>query len=177
MTLPWMDLADTPGMDAREAEKAGALQPKPLIGEAVQGGIVVGANQASQCPSQMGNKSRVTRRMGSIKDSTSVLSIANYVVMHRTKVNRKELKIDITMECGQSRLIAWHLLANLGKLHSAKLKWSARRDFYPTISNFRMVCFAEPTRPLDANSLELRSQFACWNFRNFTVADWCNLTR
>ena len=65
---------------------------------AVQGSSVAGAIQASQSPSQMGNKSRVTRKMGSIKDSTSVLAMANYVDSRRIKVNRKELTIDSTME-------------------------------------------------------------------------------
>ena len=34
-------------------------------------------------------------------------AIANYVELRRTKVNRKELKIDRTMQYGQSRLINW----------------------------------------------------------------------
>ena len=45
--------------------------------------------------------------MGSIKDSTSVLAIQNYVEVKRAKVPRKELKIDKCMEYGQSRLIDW----------------------------------------------------------------------
>ena len=61
----------------------------------------------------MGNKSRVSRKMGSIKDPTSVLAIANYVMLHQTKVNRKELKIDRTMEYGQSRLIDWDHVAEV----------------------------------------------------------------
>ena len=43
--------------------------------------------------------------MGSIKDSTSVLAIQNYVEVRIAKVPRKELKIDRCMEYGQSRLI------------------------------------------------------------------------
>ena len=77
------------------------------MGEAVQGSTVARASQASQSLSQMGNKSRVTRKMGSIKDPTSVPAIANYVELRRTKVNRKELKIDSTMEYEQSWLIDW----------------------------------------------------------------------
>ena len=64
------NLGETPAIDTREAEKVDALQPKPSMGEAVPGSFVVGASQASQSPSQMGNKSQVTRKMGSIKDST-----------------------------------------------------------------------------------------------------------
>ena len=98
-------LAKTPQMDAWEAVKADTLQPQPSIGEGVQGSAVAGASLANQSPCQMGNKCRVTQIMGSIKDSRSVLAIANYVELRWTKVNRKDLKIDITMENGQSRLI------------------------------------------------------------------------
>ena len=93
------------GMDAQEAEKVGALQQEPSMGKAVQGSNVAGASLASQSPSQMGNKSRVTRRKGSIKHRTSVLAIASYVELCRSKVNRKELKMGRLMEYGQSRLI------------------------------------------------------------------------
>ena len=94
-------------MDTLEAEKVDALQSKPSVEEAVQGGIVAGVSQASQSPSQVGNKVRVARKMGSIKGSTSVLAIQNYVEVRRMKVPRKELKIDTCMEYGQSRLIDW----------------------------------------------------------------------
>ena len=99
------NLAETPGMDAREGEKADTLQPESSIEEGVQGSTVDGASQASRSRSQLANKSCVTWRMDSIKDSTSVLAIANYVEMRRTNVNRKVLKIDKTMEYGQSRVI------------------------------------------------------------------------
>ena len=106
---------ETPAMDALEAEKVGALQPEAPIEEAVQGSSVAGASQASQSPSQVGNKSRVARKMDSItiKDSTSALAIANYMEFRRTKVNSKELKIDRTTEYGQSRLIDWNHLAEV----------------------------------------------------------------
>ena len=104
---------EIPTMDTLEAEKVDALQPKPSMEEAVQGSTVVGAIKASQSPSQMGNDSRVTHKTGSIKDSTSVLAIANYVEVLRTKVNRKALKIDRTMEYGQSRLIDWYHVAEV----------------------------------------------------------------
>ena len=42
-----------------------------------------------------------------------MLAIANYVELRRTKVNRKELKIDKTMEYGQSRLIVWDHVAEV----------------------------------------------------------------
>ena len=77
-------------MDTLEAEKLDALQPEPSMGEVVQGNIVAGASHASQSPSQMENKSRVRRKTGSIKDSTSVLTIANFVELRRTNMNRKE---------------------------------------------------------------------------------------
>ena len=72
------NLANTPRMDTREAEKVDALQLEPSMGEAVQGSTVARASQACKSPSQMGNKPRVTRRMGSVKDSTNVLPIAYY---------------------------------------------------------------------------------------------------
>ena len=55
----------------------------------------------------MGNKGRVASKMVSIKDSTSVLAIQNYVQVRRAKVPRKQLKIDRCMEYAQSRLIDW----------------------------------------------------------------------
>ena len=109
------NLGETLAMETWEAEKVGALQPEPSMGEAVQGSNVAGASQASQSPSQMGNKSRVTRKMGSIKDSTRVPAIANYVELRRTKASHKELKIDRTMEYGQSRLIDWDHVAEVKK--------------------------------------------------------------
>ena len=104
---------ETPAMETLQVEKVDALQPEPSIEEAVQGSIVAGARQASPSPSQMGNKSRVARTMGSIKDSTSVLAIANYVDLRRTKVNYKELKIDRNLEYGQSWLINWDHVAEV----------------------------------------------------------------
>ena len=101
------NLGGTSAIDTRKAAKVDTLQPESSMAEDVQGSTVVEASQASQSPSQMGNKSRVTRKMGSFKDSTSVLAIANCVELRRTKVNRKELKIDKTVEYGQSRLIDW----------------------------------------------------------------------
>ena len=71
--------SETRAMDTLEAEKVHALQPEPSMEEAVKGSTVARASRASQPPSQVGSKSRVTRRMGSIKDSASVLAIANYV--------------------------------------------------------------------------------------------------
>ena len=91
---------ETSAMDTLEAEKVDTLQPEPSIEVAVQGTTVAGASPASQSPSQMGNKSRLARKMGSIKDSTSELAFANYAELRQTKVNRKELKIDRTMEYG-----------------------------------------------------------------------------
>ena len=64
------------------------------IGEAMHVTAVVEASQASQLASQVGSKPPVARKMGRIKGSTSVLSIANYMELRRTKVNRKELKIE-----------------------------------------------------------------------------------
>ena len=69
------NLAETRGMGAQEAEKWDALQPEPKLCTAT---CVAKARQASQS-SQLGNKPRVARRMASIKDSTSLLTIANYV--------------------------------------------------------------------------------------------------
>ena len=85
-------------MDTREPEKVGALQPEPSTGEAVQGNMSLGPTKPVKYPSQMGNKSRVTHKLGGIKDSTNVLAIGNSVQLRRTKVNRKEWKIDRTME-------------------------------------------------------------------------------
>ena len=99
--------AETPAMDTLEAEKVDALQSEPSVEEAVQGSTVAGASQASQSPSQVGNKGRVARKMGCIKGSSSVLAIQNYVEVRRAKVNRKELKIERCIEYGQSRLIDW----------------------------------------------------------------------
>ena len=64
-------------MDAPQAEKVDTRQLEPFIEDVVQGSIVARASQASQSSSQVGNKSRVARQMGSIKDSTSVQAIAN----------------------------------------------------------------------------------------------------
>ena len=101
----------TPVMDTLEAEKLEALQPEPSIEEAVEG--FAGASQASQSPSQMGNKSGVARKMGSVKDSTSVLAIAIYLELRRTNMNCKKMKMDRTMEYGQSRLIDWDHVAEV----------------------------------------------------------------
>ena len=51
--------------------------------------------------------------MGSIKVTSSVLAIQNYVEGRRTKVPRKELKIDRCMEYGQSGLIDWDHVAEV----------------------------------------------------------------
>ena len=88
------NVGKTPAMDTLEGKKGGALQPEPSLEEDVRGSTVAEASQASQSPSQVRNKCRVARKMGSIKDSTSVLAIQNYVEVRRTTVNRKELKID-----------------------------------------------------------------------------------
>ena len=104
---------ETPPMDTLEAEKVDALQSEPSVEEAVQGSTVAGASQASQSPSQFGNKGRVARKMGSIKNSTSVLAIQNYVEVRRAKVPRKELTIDRCMEYGQSRVIDWDQVAEV----------------------------------------------------------------
>ena len=79
-------------------------QSPPRGGKLYRAALLLGP---AKCPSQMGNKSRVARKMGSIKDLTSVLAITNCVELRRTKVNRKEWKIDRTMEYWQSRLIDW----------------------------------------------------------------------
>ena len=100
-------------MDTLESEKVGALQLEPSVEEAVQGSTVAGASEASPSPSQVGNKGRVARKMGSIKDSTSVLAIQNYVEVRRAKVPRKELKIDRCMEYGPSRVIDWDCVAQV----------------------------------------------------------------
>ena len=42
-----------------------------------------------------------------------MLAFANYVQLRRTKVNRKELKIDTIMEYWQSQLIDWNHVAEL----------------------------------------------------------------
>ena len=104
---------ETPAEAALEAEKVHALQPQPSVEEAVQGSTVAGASQASRSPSQVGNKGRVARKMGSIKNSTSVLAIQNYVEVRRAKVPRKELKIDRCMEYGQCSLIDWDHVAEV----------------------------------------------------------------
>ena len=104
---------ETPAIDTLEAEKVDALQSEPSVEEASQGSTVAGASQASQSPLQVGSKGRVARKMGNIKDSTSVLAIQNYVEVRRAKVPRKELKIDRCMEYGQSRLIDWDHVAEV----------------------------------------------------------------
>ena len=55
----------------------------------------------------------MARKMGSIKDSTSVLAIQNYVEVRRAHVPRKELKIDMCMEYAQLRLIHWDHVAEV----------------------------------------------------------------
>ena len=107
------NIDQTPAMDTLEAEKVDALQSEPSVEEAVQGSTVAAASQASGSPSQLGNKGRVARKMGSIKDSTSVLAIQNYSEVRRAKVPRKELKIHRCMEYGQSRLIDWDHVAEV----------------------------------------------------------------
>ena len=93
---------ETPPIDTLEAAKVDALQPEPSVEEAVHGSTVAGANRASQSPSKVGNKGGVARKMGSIKDSTRVPAIQNYVELRRTKMPRKALKIDRCMEYGNS---------------------------------------------------------------------------
>ena len=95
-------------MDTLETKKVDALQPQASVAEAVQGSTVVGASQASQSPWQVANKGRVARNMDSIKDSTSVVAIQNYVEVSRTQLPRKKLKIDRCMEYGKYRLIDWN---------------------------------------------------------------------
>ena len=98
---------EIPQMDTMEPEKVDALRSEPSVEQAVQGSTVAGASQASQSPSQVGNKGRVARKMGSIKDSTGVLAIQNYVEVRRTELPRKELKIDKCKVYWQSSLIDW----------------------------------------------------------------------
>ena len=110
------DIPNDIAMDGNTGEtpaKVDALQSEPSVEEAVQGSTVVAASQASPLPSQVGNKGRVARKMGSIENSTSVLAIQNYVEVRRAKVPRKELKIDRCMEYGQSRLIDWDYMAEV----------------------------------------------------------------
>ena len=107
------NIGETPAMDTLEAEKVHALQSKRSVEEAVQGSTVAGAIRASQSPSQVGNKGGMARKMGSIRDSTSVLAIQNYMEVRRAKVPHKELKIDGCMEYGQSRLIKWFHVAEV----------------------------------------------------------------
>ena len=64
---------------------------------------------------------------------------------------------------------------NLGKLDSARLRWSARKYFNRDISKWRMPGSARATRPLDANAMDLRSLCAYWKFHTFTAIDLCNL--
>ena len=90
--------AETQAMDTLVAEKVDALQSESSIEDAVQGSTVAGASYASQSPSQVVNEGRVARKMGSIKDSSTVLAIQNYVEVRRAKVPRKELKIDRCMD-------------------------------------------------------------------------------
>ena len=107
------NLGEPPAVDTREAEKVDALQLKLFHGGSCTGHQGCWGQQANQTLSRMGNKSRVTRKMGSIKESRSVQAIANCVELRWTKVNRKELKIDRTMEFGQSRLIDWDHVAEV----------------------------------------------------------------
>ena len=108
---------ETPPIDTLQAEKVDAMQSEPSIGEAVLDISVAGASPASQSLSQVGNKGRVARQMG----STSVPAIQKSVEVRRAKVPCKELNIDRCMDYGQSRLIDWDhvvevkqdLLANL----------------------------------------------------------------
>ena len=48
-------------------------------------------------------------------------------------------------------------------------------DFSVTPNNLTLLGFAEPRVPCDADRLDLGRGCACWNFRNFTPDDWCNL--
>ena len=63
----------------------------PPWGKLYRGALLLG-------PTSPVNPPRATRQKGSIKDSTSVLAIANYVELRMTKVSRKQWKIDRTME-------------------------------------------------------------------------------
>ena len=100
-------------MDTLEAERVDALQTEPSLKGAVQGSTIAWAIRSCQSPWQVGNKGRVVRKMGSIKDSTSVLAIQSYVEVRRTKLPRKKLKIDRCKEYGPSRLIDWHHVAKV----------------------------------------------------------------
>ena len=42
-------------------------------------------------------------------------------------------------------------------------------------TNMRILGSAEPRIQWNANSLDLQRCCACWNFRNFSDVDWCNL--
>ena len=49
------------------------------------------------------------------------------------------------------------------------------KDFNRDIGDSGIPGSAKATRPLDANSLELRSLCAYWKFRIFIAIDLCNL--
>ena len=74
---------------------------------------IMGARPASQASQAVPKPPRTIRRMGSIRESSSVLSNANYVELRRIKVNWNELRIDRTMQYGQSRLIGWDHVAGV----------------------------------------------------------------
>ena len=48
-------------------------------------------------------------------------------------------------------------------------------DFSVPLSNSSLLGYAEPMIPWDAHGLDLRRRRACWNFRNFTDVDRCNV--
>ena len=91
---------ETLALHTLAAKKMDALHSEPSVEEAVYRSTFVGASQATQSPLQVANKGRVARKMGSIKDSTSVLANQNYVEVRSAKVPRKELKSHRCMEYG-----------------------------------------------------------------------------
>ena len=48
-------------------------------------------------------------------------------------------------------------------------------DFSVTPSSLSLLGSAEPKIPWDEDSMDLGGRCACWNLRNFTDVNWCNL--
>ena len=124
----------------------------PPLGKLCRSALLPWPTKVVNPPFKWGAKPRVAGRMGNVKDSTRVLSIANEVGLRRTKVTMKKLNIDESMEYGQSQLLGWDHLAEvkedlLGKPLDGRL--------------LLMVWHAKGRGPPLHHSIDVMGWFAC----------------
>ena len=95
------------------------------------------------------------------------------------KVHKKRLtrRGEVKGGGGSSRVLtaAHPIILHFGHAGLCEAEIEHINQFQPSYYQFESMGSAEPRIPWDANSLELQRRCAYWNFRNFTVVDWCNL--